>query len=90
MDAGTVYANAKALHELLQEERAKNERLRYALGRACRWMADNYGTCPYDQFELAADEVCENDCTPERVERCWAEYMQGIRWPEDMTMEVGA
>ena len=28
MDAGTMYANAKALHELLQEERAKNARLR--------------------------------------------------------------
>lgn len=26
-DAGTMYANAKALHELLQESRAENERL---------------------------------------------------------------
>ena len=28
MDAGTMYANAKALHELLQEERAENAKLR--------------------------------------------------------------
>lgn len=27
MDAGTMYANAKALHELLQEERAENDKL---------------------------------------------------------------
>lgn len=27
-DAGTMYANAKALHELLQEERAENAKLR--------------------------------------------------------------
>lgn len=28
MDAGTMYANAKALHELLQEARAENAKLR--------------------------------------------------------------
>ena len=28
MDAGTMYANAKALHELLQEERTENAKLR--------------------------------------------------------------
>ena len=28
MDAGTMYANAKALHELLQESRAENAKLR--------------------------------------------------------------
>lgn len=27
MDAGTMYANAKALHELLQEARAENDKL---------------------------------------------------------------
>ena len=27
MDAGTMYANAKALHELLQEARAENDQL---------------------------------------------------------------
>jgi len=27
-DAGTMYANAKALHELLQEARAENDKLR--------------------------------------------------------------
>ena len=30
-DAGTMYANAKALHELLQESRAENEELRKEL-----------------------------------------------------------
>lgn len=31
-DAGTMYANAKALHELLQESRAENAKLRELLG----------------------------------------------------------
>ena len=34
MDAGTMYANAKALHELLQEERADNAKLRHDLEEA--------------------------------------------------------
>ena len=34
MDAGTMYANAKALHELLQEERAENAKLRELAERA--------------------------------------------------------
>lgn len=34
MDAGTMYANAKALHELLQEERVENAKLRHDLEEA--------------------------------------------------------
>ena len=33
MDAGTMYANAKALHELLQEERVENAKLREQMER---------------------------------------------------------
>ena len=36
MDAGTMYANAKALHELLQEERAENAKLRELVARLIR------------------------------------------------------
>ena len=34
MDAGTMYANAKALHELLQEERVESAKLRHDLEEA--------------------------------------------------------
>ena len=37
MDAGTMYANAKALHELLQEERAKNAKLRDEFRKMDEW-----------------------------------------------------
>lgn len=36
MDAGTMYANAKALHELLQESRAENDKLRELVARLIR------------------------------------------------------
>lgn len=48
-DAGTMYANAKALHELLQEERAENAKLRELV----RGLV--YATHPADRARLIAD-----------------------------------
>ena len=51
MDAGTMYANAKALHELLQEARAENAELRelvrdmYACIEALCSMVENSPGC---------------------------------------------
>lgn len=57
MDAGTMYANAKALHELLQEERAENAKLRELLqdlaicacGKYCYGCPHQYDGCDRDQ-----------------------------------------
>lgn len=71
MDAGTMYANAKALHELLQESRAENAKLRelvrdmYACVEALCSMVENSpgcSMCPTNQDEerpcAAADVYC--------------------------------
>ena len=49
MDADTMYANAKALHELLQEERVENAKLRELLRdyERCTMHAD-CSRCEYD------------------------------------------
>ena len=64
-DAGTMYANAKSLHELLQEERAENAKLRElvadlaicACGKYCYGCPHQYDGCDRDQRlrELGVD-----------------------------------
>ncbi len=70
MDAGTMYANAKALHELLQEERAKNAELRelaarmaHVLGADDEWR-DPFYCNPYcaDKFRCRSDDCVEVLC----------------------------
>lgn len=60
MDAGTMYANAKALHELLQEERVESAKLRHDL----------------EEANNQAEEVCiENAKLRELVRDMWHEGM---------------
>lgn len=71
MDAGTMYANAKALHELLQEARAENAKLRElvrdmnaCIEALCSMVENSPGCsmCPTNQDEerpcAAADVYC--------------------------------
>ena len=56
-DAGTMYANAKALHELLQESRAENEKLRELVSD----MWDGYNDPRCEECHLKDTPTCA-DC----------------------------
>ena len=69
-DAGTMYANAKALHDLLQEVRAENAKLRELVARMAHVLrADDEWTDPFycnpycaDQFRCRSDDCVEVQC----------------------------
>lgn len=60
MDAGTMYANAKALHELLQEESAENAKLRELVRDMAYCM----------QYERECDECRMNGADGNIAEPC--------------------
>ena len=57
MDAGTMYANAKALHELLQEARAENAKLREQIF----WLKQG------DILHVLTDQEYIDQCERERL-----------------------
>lgn len=48
---------------------------RDALDKACEIIAEAYGTCPRDHYELDADETCERECSTKCLDVCWEEYL---------------
>ena len=60
MDAGTMYANAKALHELLQEARAENAKLRELVAAMPYCMETRCLECPMcSSFDTSIGDVPE-------------------------------
>ena len=61
MDAGTMYANAKALHELLQESRAENAKLRELV--ADMYKAFVHGNCyRWCEFKEPCNYISDGKC----------------------------
>ena len=44
------------------------------LDRACAFIAEQLGTCPYDMFDFQAKD-CANDCDSMYAE-CWRRYFE--------------
>lgn len=63
-DAGTMYANAKALSELLQETKAENAKLRELVRDAHKtikglcWMVENSPGCALCPLNQDEDRAC--------------------------------
>ena len=69
-DVGTMYANAKALHELLQESRAKNERLQDENERLRSCLSDSAENSKQIMHEAHVQEE-ENAKLRELVRELW-------------------
>ena len=51
-DAGTMYANAKALHELLQESRAENAKLRELVADMWFWCYEGHMDSESQEWQM--------------------------------------
>ena len=67
-DAGTMYANAKALHDLLRESRAENAKLRELVRDMCA--AFVHGSCyRWCEFKEPCNFISDGKCQ-------WCERMR--------------